>query len=452
MKMIKIISVVGLILTVFMITSCDLDGGESLNGASTSSISSDLSKGELPQAVSGVLSGMRVGMNTQVDVQSILGREYYYFTSSDPRFESDVVTGSLDDNTFYVTTPWGARYSTIKNVNLTLQGLDNTTADFSFEEKIATKGVLNTLKAYEFLMLSNSQGKNGIRLDVGDPDNLGPVVTYEESLIYVVDLLRNAAINLENSSDKGIEFSDKLFKLGEGFRFLQKKDAAGFDIVLRPKDFLEFNQAILARVYAYQGNYSSVLSALQKSFYDINGPLNKGVYHTLSLSGSDLSNPLFIALNQKSNVRVAQQSFITDAEVNDTRVNKVVLRSSSIEASGLVGTHDVWVYQSNIQSIPMIKNEELILLYAEANMATAPMESVKAINVIRIGASLPVYSGGQSELELTNEILKQRRYSLFGESHRWVDMRRFDKLDELPNDRSGDKVIEAIPIPANENI
>ena len=88
-------------------TSCELEGGESLNGASTSSISDDLSRGELPQAISGILSDMRDRLNTQVDVQSIMGREYYYFTSSDPRFEGDVVTGNLDNQTFYTTTPWG---------------------------------------------------------------------------------------------------------------------------------------------------------------------------------------------------------------------------------------------------------------------------------------------------------------------------------------------------------
>jgi hypothetical protein len=57
---------------------------------------------------------MRTGLNTQVDVQSIFGREYYYFTSSDPRFEGDVVTGNLDNNTFYVTGPWSARYMLLK--------------------------------------------------------------------------------------------------------------------------------------------------------------------------------------------------------------------------------------------------------------------------------------------------------------------------------------------------
>mgnify|MGYP004299447243 FL=1 len=128
--MIKSIKII-LVMLALILASCELDGGESLNGASTSSISDDISRGELTQAISGVLSDMRVGISTHTDVQSIFGREYYYFTSSDPRYEGDVVVGNLDNNTFYVTTPWGARYATIKDINLILEGLDNTTADFS---------------------------------------------------------------------------------------------------------------------------------------------------------------------------------------------------------------------------------------------------------------------------------------------------------------------------------
>jgi hypothetical protein len=55
-----------------------------------------------------------------------------------------------------------------------------------------------------------------------------------------------------------------------------------------------------------------------------------------SLYLEQISNPLYIALNQTANVRVAHSSFINDALANDTRVNKVVLRDSPIEASGLV--------------------------------------------------------------------------------------------------------------------
>ncbi len=415
-------------------TSCTLDGGESLNGASTSSISEDLSRGELPQAISGILSDMRFRLNTQVDVQSILGREYYYFTSSDPRFEGDVVTGNMDDQTFYTTQAWGSRYSAIKEINLALTGLANTTSDFSAAEIAATRGVLNTLKAHELLMVSNNQYTNGIRIDVSDTDNLGPFVGYDEALSAIASLLSEAATDLASGG------SSLPFNLTSGY--------AGFDT---PVGFLQFNKALTARVEAYRGNYSAVLAALGSSFMDMAGDLKTGVYHTFSLTGADLANPLFIALNQEANVRVAHSSFLTDAEAGDLRTNKVVLRDTPREASGLVGTHDVWIYQSLIDNVPIIRNEELILLFAEANMVTNPTDAVTALNVVRNAAGLPDYAGALTPSALEDEMLTQRRYSLFGESHRWVDMRRFGRLSELPNDRPGDMVPSTIPIPRDEN-
>jgi hypothetical protein len=425
-----------IILTIGILTgvSCTLEGGESLNGASTTSISEDLSRGELPQAISGVLSDMRLRINTQVDVQSILGREYYYITNSDPRYEGDVVTGNMDNNTFYVTQPWGSRYAAIKDANLALEGLANTTSDLSDQEIAASRGVFNTLKAHELLMVANNQYQNGIRIDVSDPDNLGPFVGYDEALTAIADLLDSAASDLASG--------------GSSFPFNLTSGYAGFDT---PVGFLKFNQALAARVEAYRGNYSNVLTLLDGSFMDMGGDLKTGVYHTFSLTGADLANPLFIALNQEANVRVAHSSFISDALPGDTRMGKAVLRNSPKEASGLVGTHDVWIYQSNVDNVPIIRNEELILLYAEANMVSNPTEAKNAIDAIRNAAGVGPYTGLLTASALEDEILFQRRYSLFGEGHRWIDMRRFDRLDELPNDRTGDKVIASIPIPKNEN-
>jgi hypothetical protein len=84
-------------------------------------------------------------------------------------------------------------------------------------------------------------------------------------------------------------------------------------------------------------------------------------------------------------------------------------------------------------------------------MVSNPSTAVNAINVIRNAAGLGNYGGAQTPSALEDEILYQRRYSLFGESQRWIDMRRFDRLDELPNDRTPDKIISSIPIPRNEN-
>lgn len=411
------------------IQSCELDGGESLNGASTSSISDDLSRGELPQAMAGIFSDMRVDIGIQVDVQSIFGREYYYLTGSDPRYEGDVVTGVLDNNTFYTTRPWGARYAAVKDINLTLEGLTNTTADFSTEEIAGTRGVLNTLKAHELLMLINNQGANGIRIDVEDPDNLGPFVGYDEALTAIAGLLADAGTDL-----------------AAGGSTLPFDLTAGYEV-----GFSEFNKALAARVAAYRGNYTEVLSFLGDSFMDMGGDLKTGVYHTFSLAGADIANPLFGALNQTAIVRVSHSSFIDDAEAGDTRADKVVLRESPTEASGLIGTHDVWIYQTNVDNVPIIRNEELILLFAEANIITSPTDAVNAINVIRGAAGLGDYGGATTPDALEDEILFQRRYSLFGESHRWVDMRRFDRLGELPNDRATDNVPAAVPIPNNEN-
>ena len=434
MKIIKKINILILTIGLATLVSCDLEGGESLNGASTSSISDDLSRGELPQAVTGILSDMRDRLNTEIDVQSIFGREYYYFTSSDPRFEGDVVTGILDNNSFYTTTPWATRYAAVKEANLALTGLANTTSDFSTEEIAATRGVLNTLKAHQLLSVSNNQFTNGIRIDVTDPDNLGPFVGYTEALTAIADLLSSAA------SDLAAGGASLPFSLSSGY--------TGFDT---PAGFLQFNRALAARVEAYRGNSAGILTALAGSFMDMGGDLTTGVYHTFSLAGADLPNPLFIALNQTANVRVAHSSFLDDAEAGDNRIDKVVLRDDPVDATGLIGTHDVFIYQSNVDNVPIIRNEELILLSAEANHITDPSAAVDAINVVRNAAGLGNYAGATTPSALVDEILFQRRYALFGESHRWIDMRRFDKLADLPNDRATDNVPSAVPIPNNEN-
>ena len=423
-----------MLLGLLFFASCSLDDADSLNGLSTDAISSNLSRAELSQAVSGILSDMRVGLNTQVDVQSIFGREYYFFTGSDPRFEADVVTANLDNNTFYTTTPWNARYAAVRDINTALEGLANTTADFSAAEIAGTRGVLNTLLAHEFLMINNNQFSNGIRIDVADPDNLGAFVSETEALTAIFNLLDEAAADLAAA--------------GEDFPFTLSSGYSGFDT---PSGFLQFNRGLTARVEAYRENYPNVLNLLSNSFMDMGGDLETGVYHTFSLTGADLPNPLFVALNQTAIVRVAHSSFIDDGLMGDTRLDKAVLRDEPVDFSDLIGTHDVFIYQSNVDDVPIIRNEELILLFAEANMTANPSAAVDAINVIRNAAGVGPYTGGMTATELEDEILFQRRYSLFGESHRWVDTRRFGRLAELPNDRATDNVPMAVPVPFNEN-
>jgi starch-binding outer membrane protein, SusD/RagB family len=119
--------------------------------------------------------------------------------------------------------------------------------------------------------------------------------------------------------------------------------------------------------------------------------------------------------------------------------------------SGLTSQYDVFVYKSNTDAIPIIRNEELILLYAEAKIQTgALLDAVTALNIIRTGNGLQPYTGAVTKDALIDEMLYQRRYSLFFEGHRWIDMRRYNRLNQLPIDRTGDDVWVNFPIPFNE--
>jgi len=100
----------------------------------------------------------------------------------------------------------------------------------------------------------------------------------------------------------------------------------------------------------------------------------------------------------------------------------------------------------------MIRNEELVLIYAEAKIGSDNAEAVVAINVVRAAAGLLPYIGAIDDTALITEVLHQRRYSLFYEGHRWIDMRRYDRLDELTIERPGDVVHTQFPRPLQETI
>jgi len=97
-----------------------------------------------------------------------------------------------------------------------------------------------------------------------------------------------------------------------------------------------------------------------------------------------------------------------------------------------------------------MRNEELILLRAEANIGKGNYTAAEPdINFIRQSAGLTAVT-----LDANNaldELLKQKRYSLFLEGFRWIDLRLYNKLNTLPIDRTGDVVHTEMPRPSTEN-
>jgi hypothetical protein len=79
-------------------------------------------------------------------------------------------------------------------------------------------------------------------------------------------------------------------------------------------------------------------------------------------------------------------------------------------------------------------------------------DAVDAINIIRTAAGIGNYTGATSQEALINEILYQRRYSLWAEpwGHRWIDARRYNKLNEIPTSYDGGTIFTQFPHPQSE--
>lgn len=427
-----------LIPILFFLSSCKIEPISDPNNPSLEHLSTDPTKGEIQNLVTGTESVMRTDMSFYWHDLGAVGRDYYHTSASDPRWTTDLVGKAgavLDNNTFYTTRPYNAAYLTIKSANILSSGLTNTKAAISDQQRIVGVAYANTIKAYELLLVLNLQYDNGIRVDVANPDALGPFLPRIDALKRIIGLMDSAYTDLSANPTTVFPFKSTLYG----------NDAASF---------AQFNRALAARLAVYNSDWNGALANLDKSFFSLNGDLKKGAYYIYSTAGGDQLNPLYVPTNSSGEVNIVQSSFITDAEMGDTRLNKVSKRITPYKTDDLTGVYDLFLYKTNIDPLPIIRNEELILIYAEAKIQLGGMsnftDAVTALNKVRNAAGLPNYSGAMTQAALITEMLKQRRYSLYAEGHRWIDVRRYDLLSTLPNDRPGDHVWPQFPRPASE--
>ena len=405
------------------------------NNPSTGGITQNAQLSELQNVVVGTEAAMRIYLGTYLDDVSMIGREYYRFAASDPRVTGDLLGkggATLDNNTFYTTNPFDGRYRVVKNTNVLITALQNTKADITSDQRRAGIAYAKTVQAYELLMVFNLQYENGIRVDVSNPDKLGPFLSKDESLNAIQNLLNDANTDLKGNTAT-LPFATTLYSN-------------------KASDFSKFNRALAARVAAYRKDWATASTALSESFLSLTGSLTDGSYYLFSTGGGDLLNPVFFPTNTPAaEVRVTQPNWITEATPGDSRLSKAPKRNTTATQDGLNSDYDFFVYTTNVAPIPIIRNEELVLLYAEVKIQQNLFpDAIVAINRIRTAANLGTYSGAVTQSALITEMLNQRRYSLFGEGHRWIDMRRYNLLNTLPIDRPGDDVWQQFPRPATE--
>ena len=303
-------------------------------------------------------------------------------------------------------------------------------------------GYARTIEALEFLNVVNGHTQDSIPIDVvadvtGPP---APFRTHADAMNEIVALLDQAKVDLLAG---GAAFS---FTLPNGF--------SGFNT---PPTFLKFNRALRARVAVYLDDFAGALTALSESFLDVAAPMSLGVYIDHGTGPGDFANPL--AQNPQVGENFAHPSLETDAQLQpsgakDQRfLDKVVTRPERSVGSGAgqLSSHLGWIrYATPSTAIPIIRNEELILLRAEANIGLSNLlPATDDINVVRTVsgklASIPVLATPTAALD---ELLYNKRYSLLYEGgHRWIDARHYNRLGSLPIDRPANNPPDVVPRP-----
>ncbi|MFT3681894.1 MAG: RagB/SusD family nutrient uptake outer membrane protein [Ferruginibacter sp.] len=425
-----------MLLCIFVVSSflsCKKDYGN-LNSPTIEDFLNNANKSQLNNLVSGTESSLRNTLGIYLDDVSVTGREIYRFSNAEPRYYLNLLganDATLLGTDFYIVNVWASHYRVVKNCNLLIEAANKSMLVTDAEKKGYT-GFAKTIKAYQLLLTLNLTNANGIRVDVADPGNPGPLLGYDESLTAIAALLEDAKTDFAAAQIS--------FPLSSGFAGLN--DAAGLTKV---------NRALAARVAVYRKQWAAALTALTQSFFDLNGNFNTGVFNVFSTGTGDQLNPAFFPPNSAGEARGAHPSYAADIAANDDRINKTLLRSAPISFSGLTSDRDVWVYTSSTAPVPIIRNEELILIYAEASIQDNRLnDAVTALDKVRNSHGLADYSGAVTQAALINEMLTQRRYSLYFEGHRWIDLRRYDRLNTLPIDRTDDDVWSSFPIPSTE--
>lgn len=449
-----------LLAALLLLPACSDLSSPNFNAEDLSNLTENPTRANVNAATQGMLitySGYHAAPNGYLVLLGTLGRNAYNLDIADPRFVTGVLASPLSASSpAFGGNFWPQPYSNVQAASRILQAVDALPTDeMTDAEKEGIRGFVKTIKALELLTVVNTRDVNcdgnlGCPVEApADPGQLAPAVTKEAVFDEIISLLGEARGHLNSA---GGSFP---FQLPSGFD--------GFDT---PATFMEANWAIEARVRVYRGGefddpaeFTAALTALSNSFVDTTASMDRGIYHSYGSGSGDTPNSLFQP-SSSPNLR-AHPSVVGDAETDgsgnpDARVVEKTRPVTFRQFQGVGSDIGFDLYNGLEAPIPIITNEELVLLRAEANIGLGNLAAADDdINFIRTNvAELPEKDvSSMTQSQALDALLYEKRYSLLLEGgHRWIDLRRYGLLDRVPLDDPTHVRNAQFPIPINERL
>jgi starch-binding outer membrane protein, SusD/RagB family len=436
-------------LALSLITGCKTDGPSIPNYNSVATTTTpDIAL--VQNLATGIFIQFRGNLTPFYSDAGVFGRESLNYFQTDGRFTSNFLTVAQISNSGFANGGWNGRYTNMRNAINFITIVDGA-GFLTAAQKSAAKGFAKTFRAIEVLGLIQTRDTIGIPVEIDAVTNKAqPFVSRDSAYKFGLALLNEAATDLAAG--------------GAAFPFSLPSGYAPFNT---PANFVKFNRAMAARYYTYYGAlgggaaaFTAALTALNASFINsaAAADLKAGAYNIYSASAGDALNPLSIPVSPD---QVAHPSIVTDAQSNGAVVDlRVAAKTSTIPAKappgspapGIPTTVGWKLYTSNTAPVPVIRNEELILLRAEANIGLGNLATALTdVNYIRVnsGGLAPLAPFADANSALT-ALLYEKRYSLLWEGSRWVDLRRYGRLNTLPLDLPTHFRIKVQPVPQAE--
>ena len=432
---------------------------------------SNPTRDKLTAQATGLISSARTGMESFIWRLGSMGREGINLSGNNQPDYAEPFFGPVQGGGSFGGLQWLDRYQSIRTANIYLQALGNNVnlsgPDLlSNAERAASRGLANTYKALAFLYVIETRAQLGAPVDVDRTVDQGPApwVTEDSVYGYILGLLSSAQTDLTAAGS-----TDFPFPIPPGL--------ADFTT---PADFLKFNRALAAKANVLRATalngchgtpatcYTAALTALGQTFLStVSADFQTGAYLDFSTNGGDQTNGLSEPLNGPTYFALASDTADAQTQAGgakDQRVlDKIAPKEGDPQTLGgisISGTLKFRIYFSNGAAdaghpIPIIKDEELLLLRAEASWFTgAKAQAIADIDSVRVnsGKLLPTtVTIASSDAAFITALLYERRYSLLWEQGtRWIDARRFNLLATIPVDVTGGSVPEVMPVPSTE--
>ncbi len=419
-------------------TACDLTVPD-YNNPGVEELQTNPSASLVAAAAQGLLFGTRIGAANMVQWAGAFGREVYPMAPT-----GSSLPGSVRDAwppTLWVCTQvWAEVYRNIRNANLLLDALDDS--ELSDADRAAVRGFARTIQAYDFLHVAVTRRHLGAPIAVASDPNgpPAPIVPEREVQAHVIALLDRAHADLRAATSFPFGVTDGLADFAS------------------PADFILLNRAIKARAEIQRNNWPGALQAVAESFADNSLPLDYGARHNWSVNSGDLANPANRPDLLYANTRFRREAQRRTDGSPDLRYETKFKQVPVYQLLEISSDLQFTLYESPSAPMVWIRNEELILIRAEANLALGNRAAAIAdINLVRVRSGglepLPDPYPGSDE-DLLDELLYNKRFSLVFEwGHTWIDMNRYGKLLEIPvpGPPTADRRLhDAMPYPLSE--